>query len=75
MSPGSLRKETGFFRTTVCGHAARRRTVRVIITLVCTECRQRNYNTTKNKRTTPDKLEFRKYCRFCRKHTPHREGK
>ena len=23
----------------------------------------------KNKRTTPDKLEFKKYCRFCRKHT------
>lgn len=49
--------------------------MRVLITLVCTECRQRNYNTDKNKRTKPDKLEFRKYCRFCRKHTPHREGK
>lgn len=49
--------------------------MRVIISLVCAECRQRNYSTTKNKRTTPDKLEFRKYCRFCRKHTPHKEGK
>jgi large subunit ribosomal protein L33 len=48
---------------------------RVIVTLECTECKRRNYSTTKNKRTTPDRLEFSKYCRFCRKHTPHRETK
>jgi large subunit ribosomal protein L33 len=29
----------------------------------------------KNKRTTPDKLEFKKYCRFCRTHTVHKETK
>jgi large subunit ribosomal protein L33 len=28
---------------------------RVIITLECTACKERNYTTTKNKRTTPDK--------------------
>ena len=33
------------------------------------------YTTTKNKRTTPQKLEFNKYCRFCKKHTPHKETK
>ena len=33
------------------------------------------YTTTKNKRTTPDKLEFKKYCRFCRSHTSHKETK
>ncbi|MFC1896287.1 50S ribosomal protein L33 [Thermodesulfobacteriota bacterium] len=49
--------------------------MRINVTLSCTECKQRNYSTTKNKRTTPDKLEFRKYCRFCRKHTLHRETK
>jgi large subunit ribosomal protein L33 len=38
--------------------------VRIIVTLACQECKQRNYTTTKNKRTTPDKLEFSKYCRF-----------
>jgi len=49
--------------------------MRDIVTLSCTECKQRNYTTTKNKKNTPDKLEFKKYCRFCRKHTPHRETK
>jgi large subunit ribosomal protein L33 len=49
--------------------------MRDIITLACTECKQRNYTTTKNKRTTPQKLEFKKYCRFCRVHTPHKETK
>ena len=49
--------------------------MRDIITLACTECKQRNYTTTKIKKNTPDKLEFSKYCRFCRKHTPHKETK
>ena len=49
--------------------------MRSIITLACTECKRRNYSTTKNKRTTPDKLELKKYCRFCRSHTAHKETK
>ncbi|MCX6374729.1 MAG: 50S ribosomal protein L33 [Armatimonadetes bacterium] len=48
---------------------------RVIITLACTECKARNYATTKNKRNDPDRIELKKYCRVCRKHTPHREAK
>ena len=46
-----------------------------IITLACTECKQRNYTTTKNKRNLPDRLELKKYCRFDRRHTLHRETK
>jgi len=49
--------------------------VRDIVTLGCTECKNRNYTTTKNKKATTDKLEFKKYCRFCRRHTIHREIK
>ena len=49
--------------------------MRINITLACTECKRKNYTSTKNKRTTPDKLEFSKYCRFCQKHTPHKETK
>ncbi|MFO7886203.1 MAG: 50S ribosomal protein L33 [Desulfobacteraceae bacterium] len=48
---------------------------RVIITLACTECKRKNYTTTKNKRKSPDKLEMNKYCRFCKKHVLHKEGK
>ena len=33
------------------------------------------YTTTKNKKTNTEKLELSKYCRFCRKHTVHKEGK
>ncbi len=46
---------------------------RDIITLACTECKQRNYTTTKNKRTIPGRLEKKKFCKFERKHTIHRE--
>jgi large subunit ribosomal protein L33 len=49
--------------------------MRDIVTLSCTECKNRNYTTTKNKRTHPDKLEFKKFCKFCRAHTVHKETK
>jgi large subunit ribosomal protein L33 len=47
--------------------------MRVIITLACTECKERNYTTEKNKKNDPDRLELKKYCPRCRKHTVHRE--
>lgn len=48
---------------------------RVLVTLECTACKRRNYHTNKNKRTTPDKLQFNKYCKWCRKATAHKETK
>jgi large subunit ribosomal protein L33 len=45
------------------------------VTLACTECKNRNYYTTKNKRTNQDRLEFRKFCNNCRKHTLHKESR
>ena len=45
------------------------------ITLECTVCKQRNYDTMKEPKNTPDRLEINKYCRFCRKHTLHKETK
>ncbi|WP_084213622.1 50S ribosomal protein L33 [Thermicanus aegyptius] len=47
--------------------------MRVIVTLACTDCKQRNYTTTKDKKKHPDRLETRKYCKFCNHHTIHRE--
>jgi large subunit ribosomal protein L33 len=48
---------------------------RSIISLECPVCKRRNYSTTKNKRKSQDKLELSKFCRWCRKHTDHKEGK
>ncbi len=49
--------------------------MRTRITLACSECKQRNYDTMKEKKNTPDRLELNKYCRFCKKHTLHKETK
>ncbi|MBQ3847690.1 MAG: 50S ribosomal protein L33 [Clostridia bacterium] len=49
--------------------------MRVNVTLACTECKRRNYTSKKNKKNDPDRLEMSKYCKFCKKHTTHRETK
>ena len=49
--------------------------VRVIINMACEECKRRNYTSYKNKRNDPDRLELKKYCRWCGKHTAHKEAK
>ncbi|HEX5368972.1 MAG TPA: 50S ribosomal protein L33 [Dehalococcoidia bacterium] len=46
---------------------------RQIIHLACSECRERTYTTTKNRRNDPDRLTLNKYCPRCRAHRPHRE--
>ena len=50
-------------------------TKREIIILACSKCGERNYTTTKNRRTAKGKMEIRKYCRRDREHTVHREVK
>ncbi len=45
------------------------------VILECTECKNRNYNTMKNKKNTPDRIEMSKYCKFCKKHVTHKETK
>jgi large subunit ribosomal protein L33 len=47
--------------------------VRIAVTLACEECKRRNYQTNKNRRNDPDRIEMRKYCRWCGHHTPHKE--
>ncbi|MFA5320093.1 MAG: 50S ribosomal protein L33 [Candidatus Omnitrophota bacterium] len=49
--------------------------MREIITVECTVCKNKNYTTTKNKKKHQDKLELKKFCRACRKHSPHKETK
>ena len=48
---------------------------RIVIALACSECKERNYHTTKNRRTHPDRLELNKFCPRCRQYHPHREAK
>ena len=48
--------------------------MRTKITLACTECKNRNYNTTKDKKAHPDRMEIKKYCRFCKTHTVHKQS-
>ena len=47
--------------------------VRIAVTLACDECKRRNYQTEKSKRNDPNRIELRKYCRSCGRHTGHRE--
>ncbi|MEJ6400532.1 50S ribosomal protein L33 [Nicoliella lavandulae] len=49
--------------------------MRVHITLECTNCHERNYLSSKNRRNNPDRLELKKYCPRDRKVTLHRETK
>ncbi len=43
------------------------------IILECTVCKERNYTTTKNKRLHSQRVEYKKYCPRCNKHTIHKE--
>lgn len=63
---------------------ASKKGVRLIITLECTECRTNTtkrssgvnrYTTSKNRRNTTARLELKKFCPHCNKHTIHKEIK
>jgi large subunit ribosomal protein L33 len=45
------------------------------IVLACEDCKRKNYRASRNKKLSRDKLENKKYCPACRKHTLHKEGK
>lgn len=47
--------------------------VRPKITMACEDCKGRNYITKKNRRNDPDRLEVKKFCARCKKHTLHKE--
>jgi len=49
--------------------------MREFIEIECTICRRRNYTGMKDKRKKSGRLELKKFCPHCRKHTGHREVK
>ena len=46
-----------------------------LITLRCSVCKRRNYYTNKNKKQVERKIEYKKYCKWCRKSTIHKEAR
>jgi large subunit ribosomal protein L33 len=49
--------------------------MRDVILLACEDCKQRNYSATKDKKKQTGKISVKKYCKFCNKHTVHKETK
>jgi|UniRef100_A0AAU7AN04 large subunit ribosomal protein L33 len=64
---------------------AKAKDVRVRVILECTTCVRKSinkessgisrYTSQKNRYNTPGELELKKFCRYCNKHTIHREIK
>lgn len=54
---------------------ASKKTAVELIALQCSECKRRNYTTTKNRKNSQEKLELKKYCKWDKKHTLHKESK
>ncbi|MBD3251091.1 50S ribosomal protein L33 [Candidatus Uhrbacteria bacterium] len=46
-----------------------------LIKLECTVCKRINYHSKKNKKKLKNRLEENKYCKHCKKRTPHKETK
>jgi len=41
----------------------------------CQECKRTNYFPNRNNKTLKNRLELSKHCKFCGKHTPHKQTK
>ena len=54
---------------------AKKAEARLVISMACTVCQNRNYTTSKNRRNDSQRIELSKFCPNCRKQTPHRETK
>jgi large subunit ribosomal protein L33 len=48
---------------------------REIVNLACEVCGRKNYTATRNKKLNKERISLKKYCRFDRKHTLHKESK
>ncbi len=45
------------------------------VKIKCEDCKRINYHTNRPKSDKEGKLEFKKFCKFCKKHTAHKESK
>ena len=46
-----------------------------MIKFECSVCKRANYFSRKNKKILKNRLENSKFCKYCRKHTTHKETK
>ncbi|MCX6785730.1 MAG: 50S ribosomal protein L33 [Candidatus Komeilibacteria bacterium] len=46
-----------------------------LIKMECSQCHKLNYYSSKNKKILKTRLELKKFCPTCKKHTPHKETK
>ena len=46
-----------------------------MVVLACEDCKERNYTTTKNKKRNKERMELKKFCSRCNRHTVHKETK
>ena len=46
-----------------------------LIKLACKDCKRINYWSRKNKKKVERKIELKKYCKWCKKTTTHKEIK
>merc|ERR1711907_104785 len=80
LTRSTVRRTAAPTRQVTC-MAKKGKQVRVIVTLECTEQKgsgipgMSRYNTTKNRRNNPDRMEMMKYNKYLKKHTLHREIK
>ena len=52
-----------------------KKAIRMVVTFACTECKERNYTSEKNRKNDTGRMELKKFCPRCRNHTMHRETK
>ena len=46
-----------------------------LIRLRCEPCKRVNYYKRKNKKGVERKIEIKKFCKWCKKHTKHKEAR
>ena len=46
-----------------------------LVKMECSECKRVNYFSRKNKKILKERMQLKKFCKHCRKHTPHKETK
>ena len=49
--------------------------MRDIITMQCTDCKEKKLLNDRNQKKTTERLERKKFCPRCRHHTVHKETK